>query len=492
MFQDQKKYIIYLNSILDAVSLVFIFFLLVPFIYRFLPSYFIDTLPRILFHKGTYGSLWNLIAAPALMIFSFLVMLFLDVYQKGIAQKIWSTSRQIFIPCVIISCVFFLCTAFFSPDFIKSAVLSAAIGFILWALLALNRLYIFQVIRKDDYHHYIIKHILIVGTDGQSEKISQYIISHPETGLRIAGFLTNQASEVGGKISNHMVLGLVSNLQDIISNHYTDCVLFSGDSKYLQDIGPLIDSCAAMGIDFATSDLSHRSRLATKARCFAEQINGFPIIISKFVYQPPGLFFIKRLIDFTASLVLIFLCLPLYIPIAFAVRNTSPGPILYRQKRIGKYGRKFILYKFRSMVENAEELQTSLMHLNEMDGPVFKIKYDPRETRTGKFLRKTALDEMPQLFNVFKGDISLVGPRPALEKEVAQYRPESRKRLSVMQGITCTWQANGRNEISFREWMKLDRQYIQHWSLATDFRILLKTFRSVSSMMWNEIKKFFR
>jgi lipopolysaccharide/colanic/teichoic acid biosynthesis glycosyltransferase len=165
--------------------------------------------------------------------------------------------------------------------------------------------------------------------------------------------------------------------------------------------------------------------------------------------------------------------------IPIAIKLSSSGPIFFPQERIGRYGKKFILFKFRSMVVGAEEMQQSLMHLNEMDGPAFKIKEDPRQTIAGKFLRRSSLDELPQLFNVIKGDISLVGPRPAIESEVVNYSPNERKRLSLMQGITCIWQVSGRNKIKFHEWMQLDLMYIENWSLAQDFKILFRTIPAV-------------
>ncbi len=189
--------------------------------------------------------------------------------------------------------------------------------------------------------------------------------------------------------------------------------------------------------------------------------------------------FVKRLIDLAASAVAIVLCTPFWIIIPVLIKRDSPGPAFYVQERVGKNGRLFHMYKFRSMVDGAEKMQNLVMHLNEMDGPVFKIKADPRLTRIGKFLRRTSLDELPQLFNVFNGTMSLVGPRPPILSEVSQYRPWQRKRLSVTPGVTCLWQVTGRNEITFDEWMKLDMQYIENWSLALDIKILLKTVKAV-------------
>lgn len=235
-----------------------------------------------------------------------------------------------------------------------------------------------------------------------------------------------------------------------------------------------------MGIDFATTKkIPQHHTSAKKPLIFKENIVDMEFNLIKFVYLRPLATFFKRLFDLTASSILITLCLPLWISISISIKTTSPGPIFFRQERIGKYGKKFVLFKFRSMVMDAEKMQKNLMYLNEMDGPAFKIKNDPRQTLTGRFLRKTSLDELPQLFNVFRGDISLVGPRPAIEHEVIQYRPIERKRLSVTQGITCIWQVSGRNNIKFDEWMKLDLMYIDNLCTAQDFRILLKTIPAV-------------
>ena len=212
---------------------------------------------------------------------------------------------------------------------------------------------------------------------------------------------------------------------------------------------------------------------------FQENIDNFSVKVLKSVYFNPKYIFWKRVFDFTVAIILLGVTFPLWVVIAISIKITSPGPIFFGQERIGKYGKKFKLYKFRSMVNNAEKLQEDFEHLNEMDGPAFKIRNDPRKTITGRFLRKTSLDELPQLLNVLKGDISLVGPRPAIEKEVLQYHPWERKRLSVAQGITCIWQISGRNTIKFDEWMKLDVMYIENRTMALDFKILLKTIPAI-------------
>jgi lipopolysaccharide/colanic/teichoic acid biosynthesis glycosyltransferase len=166
---------------------------------------------------------------------------------------------------------------------------------------------------------------------------------------------------------------------------------------------------------------------------------------------------------------------PLLLATALAVKLTSPGPIFFAQERVGMNKRKFRLLKFRSMVVDAEERKKDLAHLNEMDGPAFKIRKDPRVTRVGAILRKLSIDELPQLINVLKGEMSLVGPRPPLLNEVDLYDWSDRRRLSVRPGITCLWQVSGRNNLTFDEWMILDRKYIDNWSVWFDLKILVMT-----------------
>ena len=191
--------------------------------------------------------------------------------------------------------------------------------------------------------------------------------------------------------------------------------------------------------------------------------------------------YVKRVVDVLLGFLALVLLSPFFLVIAILIKLDSRGPVFFRQVRAGKNGREFLFYKFRSMIEDAEELKQSLMHLNELDGPVFKISDDPRITSVGRFLRRTSLDELPQLINVLRGEMSLVGPRPPLPSEVENYEGWQRKKLSVVPGITCLWQISGRNHIGFTEWMRLDIEYIRRQSLGLDFRILARTVPAVLS-----------
>ena len=185
--------------------------------------------------------------------------------------------------------------------------------------------------------------------------------------------------------------------------------------------------------------------------------------------------FFKRSIDIVGSLCGLVLLSPILLIIMFLIKLESKGPVIFSQERVGRYGNKFKMYKFRSMVVNAEELKAKLAAQNEMSGPMFKIKDDPRVTKVGKFIRKTSLDEIPQLVNVLKGDMSLVGPRPSLPKEVEQFEPWMHKRHEVKPGLTCYWQVSGRNNIDFEDWMKLDIKYVEERSFWGDIKLIFKT-----------------
>jgi exopolysaccharide biosynthesis polyprenyl glycosylphosphotransferase len=197
--------------------------------------------------------------------------------------------------------------------------------------------------------------------------------------------------------------------------------------------------------------------------------------------EGPYLRFGKRALDVVGSLLALVVCAPVVAALAVLVKLESGGPVFYRSIRIGRGGRPFTFYKLRSMVKDADRNRHHIAHMNEVDGPIFKIARDPRITRIGRFLRTTSLDELPQFFNVIIGDMSLVGPRPPIPGEVAQYEPWQLRRLDVRPGITCLWQISGRSRIGFQEWMRLDLEYIRHQSLALDLKILVRTLPAVLS-----------
>jgi len=190
---------------------------------------------------------------------------------------------------------------------------------------------------------------------------------------------------------------------------------------------------------------------------------------------------LKRLLDVTVAGLVLVATLPIWLAVMVAIRLDSPGPAIFVQERVGLRGRRFRFYKFRSMSIGADRLKADLRHMSEMDGPVFKLRLDPRVTRVGRFLRRTSLDELPQLINVLRGEMSLVGPRPPVPEEVAQYRPSDMIRLAVKPGLTCWWQVRGRSTVDFETWMAFDREYVYGLSFWVDVRILLNTVQAVLS-----------
>jgi lipopolysaccharide/colanic/teichoic acid biosynthesis glycosyltransferase len=190
---------------------------------------------------------------------------------------------------------------------------------------------------------------------------------------------------------------------------------------------------------------------------------------------------LKRLLDMSLAGFVLLATLPIWLAIIVAIRLDSPGPAIFVQERVGIRGRRFRFYKFRSMADGADRMKAQLKHLSEVDGPVFKLRSDPRVTRVGKFLRQTSLDELPQLINVLRGEMSLVGPRPPVPEEVAQYRPSDMVRLAVKPGLTCWWQVRGRSKIDFDTWMAFDREYVYGLNFWVDAQILVRTVWAVLS-----------
>ena len=208
------------------------------------------------------------------------------------------------------------------------------------------------------------------------------------------------------------------------------------------------------------------------------EFNGEEILIRERIEGTSrrGYSFLKRTMDIFCSLIGLVVLSPILLAVAIAIKLESKGPTIFSQERIGKGGKRFKIYKFRSMVVNAEELKEKLSGKNEMSGPMFKMKEDPRVTKVGKFIRKTSVDEFPQLFNILKGEMSLVGPRPSLPKEVMNFDDWMLERLEVKPGLTCYWQVSGRNDIDFEDWMKLDVKYVKERNTLIDIKLIFKTF----------------
>lgn len=233
------------------------------------------------------------------------------------------------------------------------------------------------------------------------------------------------------------------------------------------------DSGLALGGDGGTLDLAamERGELALPASLTPYGLGS----------APTWKLSVKRAIDITSALTLLLVTLPILFVTAIAVAVSTRGPIFYVQERVGRAGRRFRMIKFRSMFVDADERLADIAALNQKSGPIFKLDNDPRVTKVGRVIRKLSIDELPQLLNVVKGDMSMVGPRPPLPREVQEYRPTDRQRLTVTPGLTCIWQVSGRSELEFEEWVQMDLEYIRTWSIGLDLRLMLQTIPAILS-----------
>jgi exopolysaccharide biosynthesis polyprenyl glycosylphosphotransferase len=291
-------------------------------------------------------------------------------------------------------------------------------------------------------------------------------------GRSMVGFLRFEQESIHDRLPAP-ILGDAKDLENVLKEHVVDEVYIAGQrDAHHTEMQRTIGVCERFGIPFALPAAGFRFSRAEPQhrRAISDGYIHYLSVQPKRVQR-----MIKRAIDIVVSATALTLLSPLLIMVAGLVKLTSRGPVLFRQPRAGQHGRPFNMLKFRSMVVNAEELKARLLARNEQQGPVFKMKSDPRITTLGRFIRKYSIDELPQLLNVLRGEMSLVGPRPPIPAEVAKYEAWQRRRLSVRPGLTCVWQISGRNEISFEEWMYLDMQYIDHWSLQRDLELIAKT-----------------
>jgi exopolysaccharide biosynthesis polyprenyl glycosylphosphotransferase len=320
-----------------------------------------------------------------------------------------------------------------------------------------------------------LRFILIVGTNQRAYDIEARINKHKEEGYRVKGYLDDLTYHPKESIR---ILGKLSDFPDIIRSTIIDEVFIVLPVKsHYEAFQKIIEKAEEQGIVVRYSSQLFNTKIP-HSRSFSKE--EFPELSTLNGSQENWQFLLKRVLDILLASLFLIVAFPLLIIAAVLIKLTSPGPVLFIQDRVGYNKRIFRLYKFRTMVKDAEEKQLEHEHLNEAIGPVFKIKDDPRVTRVGKFLRKTSVDELPQLINVVKGDMSLVGPRPLPIRDYNYFnRDWHRRRFSVRPGVTCLWQAYGRHNIKFDQWMKLDMEYIDRWSLFLDIKILIKTITAV-------------
>lgn len=342
--------------------------------------------------------------------------------------------------------------------------------------LLFNRLLVLTIAYHMRRKGYNARNILLVGTGRRAQDFLSLVARHKEWGYRILGLLDQDPAMAGQKVAGYRVLGVLDDLPKLLESRVVDEVMIVVPRSWLKEIEKCVHYCEAVGVPATLSTDFFDLEIAAGV---PKELDGFTYLTFETRRLKYPELLIKRTLDIALSVFFLGVLGPVFLVVAWLVKISSDGPVFFKQTRSGLNGRLFTVYKFRSMVQGAEKRLQELKDLNEMSGPVFKLKNDPRLTKVGRFLRKTSLDEIPQFWNVLRGDMSIVGPRPPLPSEVEKYQPWQRRRLSMKPGITCIWQVSGRNKIGFEDWMRLDLYYIDHWSLWLDFKIVLMTVQAV-------------
>lgn len=334
--------------------------------------------------------------------------------------------------------------------------------------------YIADVIRKQGKNR---KRVVLIGTGTRAQKFIDIVNRNFSWGLDIVGALTGDEQSIGTYVNNVKVVDHYSQIKNVLREINPEEIIITISTKRFDQIRNILEACEEEGVLVRLNSdfFGHITKDVT-----VDRIYGLNIISFSMVNQPEAAMLLKRLIDIIGSIVALILFSPFMLAAAIGILITDGRPIFYEWNVIGRNKKPFKSWKFRTMVKNADQLKKDLSDKNEMNGPVFKINHDPRILPFGRWLRKWSIDETPQLFSILKGDMSLVGPRPVFPYELVKYESWQRRKLSIKPGITCFWQASGRNQIkNFDEWVKLDLEYIDNWSLLLDLKILLKTIPAV-------------
>lgn len=435
------------------------------------------------FYKLDFIPYTRVVSSNITSISEYLVLLFFVVpvwcfmlYLNGIYRSM--RIRKLFeIAWIIIKSAFFTSLALGTLIFLFKLSFVSRMFFAIFIMVGLTfllaeRIAVFSIM------HYLRKkgrsyrRLLVVGTGRRAAGLIDRINNHPEWGFRIAGAINDDPSRKVEKVKETEVIGTVEDLYEILHKNAIDQVMFIVPRSRLNYIENAVYACETQGI---TATIAVDLFDLKIARSNPTELDGVPLITLETTVGKEWELFVKRGIDIVISGLGIILLSPILFIAAILVRLSSSGAVLFKQERFGLNGRKFILYKFRTMYEGAQEVLSKGEDVKEMNDPDFRKKKIQWITPVGRVLRKFSLDEIPQIFNVFAGHMSLVGPRPTPSDEVVQYQPWQRRRLSMRPGITCLWQISGRNKIGFEEWMEMDLEYLDNWSLWTDFKILIKT-----------------
>ncbi len=453
---------------LTAVSLPIAWFLRQGFLHTSFPSLFplpLAPLDKYLLLLFFILPIWGLLLASAGFYRSHRTL--------PLGEEIWSAGKVAFGGTTILVLLIFGLRL----DFVSRWLL-VLFGVVNFTFLASEKVALRLASRWVRSRGFNFRTALVVGTGPKAAQFAEFLEARPHWGFRVMGYLDD---DNGGEIrlrGRWPCLGRLSDMGAVLAREVVDEVIFVIERGKLGEYEEALLVAERHGVRAHVSlDIFPH----VLARPVLEELDGIPLLSFTTTPSNPVQLAVKRVVDLALSLVLFVVTLPIQLAAAVAILVTSGGPVLFRQVRCGLNGRVFTLLKFRTMEPGSEERLPELSHLNEMDGPVFKLRRDPRSTPVGRLLRRLSIDELPQLWNVIRGDMSLVGPRPPLPDEVSRYESWQRRRLSMKPGLTCLWQVSGRNELDFDRWMALDLKYIDTWSPLLDLKILLKTVPAVLS-----------
>lgn len=472
MLREKDRVIRQAMIIFDAFLISLVFLVTFAFRQHFRAFYKLDLFPGSYLIKEMPASINDYLVVlfftiPLWCLILYLNGMYRSMRTRTLLEVIWIVMKSAFLMVMAFGSAVFL----FKLEFVSR--LFFAIFLVLSSITILvDKMAVFSLMHYARKQGYNYRRLIIVGTGRRAMHFINMIKGHPEWGLKIAGLIDYEKIHLGKEFEKIRVVGTLEDMPNILHDHHIDEVVFIVPRAMLSSIEKSIYVCETEGVKATIAVDLFDLKIA---RSRQTDLEGIPLITFETTFADEWQLFFKRAFDIIASGAGIIILSPLFLIVSILIKLTSRGPVFYLQKRTGLNGRKFILYKFRSMHKGAHEKLSDLMAKNEMAGPVFKMKNDPRIIPIGKFLRKLSIDELPQLFNVFTGHMSLVGPRPPLPKEVSRYEPWQRRRLSMRPGITCLWQVSGRNKVDFNEWMELDLEYIDNWSLWLDFKILVKT-----------------
>jgi exopolysaccharide biosynthesis polyprenyl glycosylphosphotransferase len=436
----------------------------------FLAAY--ETRIRLQFEKVFY---LDFLVATLLLIISMLcwtaIGYWFNIYEKLDSAHPRVVLRDTFRQCALGVISLVLAEYMLRLDLSRSFV--ALFAIYAWVLLCLFRINFARAIGTVRREFGTAHFVMVVGSGASARHLGQALEQSADYGVRLMGFLDDEPGQV--ELSQAYQQYPLSQLPELLRQQVIDEIIFAVDSGRLAGMEEVFLLCDEEGV---------RTRVVVdffphvNSQVYLDRLGTTPLLTFSAAPHDEIRLLLKRVTDILLAGAALVLLLPFMLLIALLILLTSPGPAIFRQERCGLNGRRFVFYKFRSMCDNAEELKASVAHLNQRS-TAFKIPNDPRLTRLGWFLRKFSIDEWPQLWNVLKGDMSLVGPRPAVPEEVERYQRWQRRRLRMRPGLTCLWAVAGRDALDFETWMKMDMQYIDTWSLALDWKIILRTIPRV-------------